>query len=61
LVPTPTTPAKAAARRRRLSDEMLRLGTKIDKQQPGSAQRLDLLRQQASLSDEREALRSGRH
>jgi hypothetical protein len=58
--PTPTTESKAAARRR-LTEEMLRLGQRIDKQQPGSARRLELLRQQASLSDQREALRSDRH
>jgi hypothetical protein len=40
---------------------MLKLGTTIDKQQPGKPERLELLRRQASLSDELEALRSGRN
>lgn len=48
-----------AAARRRLTNEMLKLRTSIDKQQPGP-QRLELLRRQASLSDELETLRSGR-
>ncbi|MFP5361363.1 MAG: hypothetical protein ACLGI5_01380 [Thermoleophilia bacterium] len=48
-----------AAARRRLTNEMLKLGTSIDKQQPGP-KRLELLRRQASLSDELETLRSGR-
>ena len=48
-----------AAARRRLTNEMLKLGTSIDKQQPGPT-RLELLRRQASLSDELETLRSGR-
>ncbi|MEA2255593.1 MAG: hypothetical protein QOG35_1638 [Solirubrobacteraceae bacterium] len=58
MAPKPPTESKAAERLR-LTDEMLRLGQRIDKQQPGP-QRLELLRQQASLSDRREALRSGR-
>jgi hypothetical protein len=36
---------------------MLRLGQRIDRQKPGP-ERLELLRQQATLSDELEALRS---
>jgi hypothetical protein len=46
--------------RRRLTDEMLRLGQQIDKQEPGSPERLELLRQQATLGDEREAVHSTR-
>lgn len=38
---------------------MLKLGTSIDKQQPGP-KRLELLRRQASVSDQLETLRSGR-
>ncbi|MGH2944293.1 MAG: hypothetical protein ACRDLN_16125 [Solirubrobacteraceae bacterium] len=53
-------PETKAAARRRLTNEMLRLGTTIDKQEPGNPRRLELLRQQANLSDEREALRSDR-
>jgi len=49
-----------AAARRRLTNEMVKLGTSIDKQQPGNPKRLELLRRQASLSDELEALRSSR-
>ena len=52
-------PETKAAARRRLISEMLKLGTTIDKQQPGKPERLELLRRQASLSDELEALRSG--
>ena len=48
-----------SAARRRLTNEMLKLGTSIDKQQPGP-KRLELLRRQASVSDELETLRSGR-
>jgi hypothetical protein len=39
---------------------MLNLGHTIDKQQSGSPKRLEMLRAQASLSDQREALRSTR-
>jgi hypothetical protein len=53
-------PETKAAAQRRLTNEMLRIGTTIDKQQPGAPERLELLRQQANLSDEREALRSNR-
>jgi hypothetical protein len=59
MVRTPGTETPAAARRR-LTSEMTKLGTTIDKQQPGSPKRLELLRRQASVSDELEALRSGR-
>jgi hypothetical protein len=59
MVRTPGTETPAAARRR-LTNEMAKLGTTIDKQQPGNPKRLELLRRQASVSDELEALRSGR-
>lgn len=52
-------PETPAAARRRLTHEMVKLGTSIDKQQPGP-KRLELLRRQASVSDELETLRSGR-
>jgi hypothetical protein len=39
---------------------MLRLGQRIDRQKPGP-ERLQLLRQQATLSDELEQLRAVRH
>jgi hypothetical protein len=55
----PATETKAAARRR-LTNEMLRIGGTIDQRQPGDPKRLELLRQQANLSDEREALNSDR-
>lgn len=58
MVRTPASETKAAARRR-LTIEMTKLGTSIDKQQPGP-KRLELLRRQASVSDELESLRSGR-
>lgn len=58
MVRTPASETKAAARRR-LTNEMSKLGTSIDKQQPGP-KRLELLRRQASVSDELESLRSGR-
>jgi hypothetical protein len=48
-----------AAAQRRLRNEMLKLATTIDKQQPGP-KRLELLRRQARLTDELETLRSGR-
>jgi hypothetical protein len=57
---TSPTESKAAARRR-LTEEMLTLGHTIDRQQPGTPQRLELLRRQATLSDKREALLSNRH
>jgi hypothetical protein len=46
--------------RRKLTEQMLRLDEKIDRQQPGSPERLALLREQANLSDKREALTSDR-
>jgi hypothetical protein len=57
-----TTPAKEtrAAARLRLAEEMLALGDKIDRQETGP-KRLEMLRQQAALSDKREALLSKRH
>jgi hypothetical protein len=58
MVRTPASETNSAARRR-LTNEMLKLGTTIDKQQPGP-KRLELLRRQASVSDELEMLRSGR-
>jgi hypothetical protein len=54
----PIEPDKSrAAARRRLTEEMLRLGQRIDRQQSGP-ERLQLLRQQATLSDQLEALRA---
>lgn len=58
MVRTPGSETPAAARRR-LTNEMTKLGTTIDKSQPGP-KRLELLRLQASLTDELETLRSGR-
>jgi hypothetical protein len=58
MVRTPASETKAAATRR-LTNEMLKIGTTIDKQRPGP-KRLELLRRQASLSDQLETLRSGR-
>lgn len=58
MVRTPASETKAAAQRR-LTNEMAKLGTKIDKQQPGP-KRLELLRRQASVSDQLEMLRTGR-
>jgi hypothetical protein len=53
-------PETKAAAWRRLTDEMSKLGHTIDQEASGSKKRLELLRKQASLSDEREALRSTR-
>jgi hypothetical protein len=54
----PMEPDKSrAASRRRLTEEMLRLGQRIDRQKSGP-ERLQLLRQQATLSDQLEALRA---
>jgi hypothetical protein len=50
-----------AVTRRRLTEDILTLGRTIEKQEMGSTQRLEALRQQADLSDERESLRSGRN
>jgi hypothetical protein len=54
-------PETKAEARRRLTEEMLSLGFTIDRQQPGSRERLEMLRRQAALSDKREALSSLRH
>ncbi len=59
MASTPETDRTATARRR-LTEKMLRLDQMIDKQTTGSAERLALLRQQADLSDQREALISNR-
>ena len=56
---TPATESRAATRLR-LTEEMLNLGHKIDRLETGP-QRLELLRQQAVLSDKREALLSKRY
>ena len=48
-----------AAAQRRLAKEMLMLDRSIDKEQVGP-KRLELLREQASVSDKLEALRSTR-
>jgi hypothetical protein len=55
---TQASESKAAARLR-LTEEMLDLGRKIDRQE--GPKRLEMLRQQATLSDKREALLSKRH
>jgi hypothetical protein len=52
-------PKSSAAARRRLAEEMLRLGQRIDRQQSGP-ERLAMLRQQANLSDQLEVLRTER-
>jgi hypothetical protein len=54
------TPETNAAAQRRLTEAMLSLGHSIDKQRTGP-KRLQMLREQASLSDKRELLRSNRH
>jgi hypothetical protein len=59
MVPKPQTQSTVAARRK-LTAKMLRLDQMIDRQQPGSPKRLELLREQANLSDQREALISAR-
>jgi hypothetical protein len=59
MAPKPD-PERTAAARRRLTEKMLRLDAQIDRQRPGSAERLALLREQANLSDQREALISTR-
>jgi hypothetical protein len=56
---TPAIESRAAARLR-LTEEMLNLGHKIDREETGP-RRLEMLRQQAALSDKREALLSNRH
>jgi hypothetical protein len=55
----PAMESKEAARLR-LTEEMLNLGDKIDRLDTGP-KRLELLRQQAALSDKREALSAKRH
>lgn len=55
----PATETRAAARLR-LTEEMLNLGHQIDRLETGP-KRLEMLRQQATLSDKREALLSNRH
>jgi hypothetical protein len=59
MASTRTTESRAAARLR-LTEEMLNLGHKIDREETGP-KRLEMLRQQAALSDKREALLSKRH
>ena len=56
MAPNPPPSARTIARQQ-LAEKMLRLGQRIDRERPGPA-RLELLRQQATLSDEIEALRS---
>jgi hypothetical protein len=58
MAPTPRPEGRAAVRRR-LEEKMLRLGKEIDQQKPGP-ERLALLRQEALLADQLEALRSAR-
>jgi hypothetical protein len=53
-------PESNAEERRRLTEAMLLLGQRIDRQ-PSGPERLELLRQQARLSDELEGLRAIRH
>lgn len=56
----PKQPSKSSATaRRRLAEEMVRLGRRLDREKPGP-ERLAMLRQQANLSDQLEVLRSGR-
>ena len=55
-----STETKAEARLR-LAEEMRNLGFMIDREPPGSTKRLEMLRHQASLSDQREAVSSLRH
>jgi hypothetical protein len=58
MAPTPRAESPAAARRR-LTEQMLRLAKQIDRE-PGGPERLALLRQEATVSDQLEALRSVR-
>jgi hypothetical protein len=51
---------RSIAARGRLTERILRLDAQIDRQQPGSPKRLALLKEQAKLADEREALVSRR-
>ena len=54
-----TAPETNAAAQRRLAKQLLMLDRSIDKEQVGP-KRLELLREQASVSDKLEALRSTR-
>ena len=57
----PTQPPESNAEaRRHLTETMLLLGRRIDRQ-PSGPERLELLREQAKLSDELEVLRAIRH
>jgi hypothetical protein len=56
MAPDQRTESSAAAQRR-LTEQMLRLGQRIDQAKPGP-ERLEMLRQEASISDKLEALRS---
>jgi hypothetical protein len=58
MAPTPP-PSSRAVARQQLAEKMLRLGQRIDRERSGPA-RLELLRQQATLSDQIERLRSPR-
>ena len=58
MAATKTAESNAAAQRR-LTEEMLNLGQSIDQEDVGP-KRLELLREQASVSDKLEALRSTR-
>jgi hypothetical protein len=57
--PTPDSD-RAAKAVGKLTEQMYRLDEAIDRQAPGSARRLELLREQANLCDARAALRSTR-
>jgi hypothetical protein len=59
MAPKQQTETTTAARIR-LQEEMIRLDERIDRQPSGSAERLELLRRQASLGDLRESLISDR-
>ena len=57
----PTQPPESNAEaRRQLTETMLLLGRRIDRQ-PSGPERLELLREQAKLSDKLEGLRAIRH
>jgi hypothetical protein len=53
-------PETQAEARLRLAEEMRTLGFRIDRQ-PSGPERLEMLRRQAALSDQREAVSSVRH
>jgi hypothetical protein len=55
------TPSTATKVSRGLTEKMQRIGRTIEKQEMGTPERLALLREQATLSDQREALRSRRY